>query len=93
MGTVPVICISNEGDLVTDIDETTESTTIDVLVQLTDKAGQFYNLVKETEDSPSVTAFTLPLICITEFLQPKTFTAWWSSQLSRTMLLSSFWYS
>lgn len=72
VGAEPVIWMANEGEAVTETADITESTRIEVFVQLTVRFRQ--TLVKgviwEAVHEPKVTPLTLPLITTVVFLQP-----------------------
>ena len=84
-----MICSWKEGDAVTDTEETTECTSIEVLVLLT-KIDQnpLASLAGNCKNKYILifTALTLPLIKIVAPLHPKTFTDWLISVSSTVMV-------
>ena len=89
MGAVPVICSWKEGDAVTDTDETTECTSTEVLVLLTEMEQNplaFSVSNRKTNYLLIFTALTLPLIKIVAPLHPKMLTDWLISVSSTVMV-------
>jgi len=84
---------AKECDEVTEIDETTDSTSTEVFVLLTIILQSATNFGRNELHLPMVTALTFPLIITVVFLQPNIFTVWLISAFSTVRADSFSWYS
>ena len=93
VGAEPVIWIANEGEAVTETEDTTESTSTEVFVQFTVVFSSVGAMIGEVIHKPRVTPLTLPFITTVVFLQPYKLTMWLISPSSTVRPGSFSWYS